>query len=833
MNNIDKYINSQSNIIINNDDNIDSGNIKSKLKEKISLRYSIPVNNIKVVNKKFNGKTSKNNVSLKKNNISIDTDINKLYYSYWEENNFASNIDTEFFFNLDEQVKISLPSEIKLNKGNTNINLMNIYYNNIYSYGEGYFSFEEKEGLLLIDGENEKGKSNLIRLFNFALYGAKSNKLNNIFNYFVEDKNAYTTLKLSIDNIQYLIIRKLNKKRVNIEQKFFMYQIHENGNLFYDLDKHEVYNAKNYNPSKNGIWCTNNDVDGKILTEDVLFEKIGGYKNYMFSNMFDSSNLLKWLNIKPTLRKRMLYDTYGLSIFNEKYEIAKKIYNKFKNEYGIKKDKDELENEIKCYKEEILLYTEQTELHTDEINDLKKKIKSKQEEINELYKKITTVNPELIDINYDNLINEYTKNNNNIDILKINNYDKNEHQEFLEKKQQLEQQLNSLQIDLSLLKINDSEIIKLQNQKNLLLNEYKTIKKINDDIDLQINEFNKNQIYCKKCNEPFNDETILINFNRTLENNKIKLSEIISDGKLIAKEIEKLNDIELNVYNNKKIEIEESIFNVNNIINNTNKKITEFEKSKELLNEYNILKEKNVNLKNLIDDYEKNEFFIKENKNLENSINSIKTDIDKLEINLKQYQNMFTDVSNKIHLLENNIKKCKEEITKNSDFYIKDEQYKIYLDCHNKNGISLNLMEKQIPIINDKLKELNEIYNFNFLVQIKKDNKDSENIRFLIIKNNIEYNLEQGSGYQKFIGSLLLHLLTTLYSDYQNNFSLINLDEIFYSIENNKLSKVVEFINDYYTKFFKNIFLITHRTELKKIIDNKIIIKNTNNISYI
>jgi hypothetical protein len=56
---------------------------------------------------------------------------------------------------------------------------------------------------------------------------------------------------------------------------------------------------------------------------------IGTIEDYMFTSMFDSSNIEKWIETKPTKRFNLFSEYLGLKKLEFKHEVGKQFYKEF------------------------------------------------------------------------------------------------------------------------------------------------------------------------------------------------------------------------------------------------------------------------------------------------------------------------------------------------------------------------------------------------------------------------------------------------------------------------------------------------------------------------
>jgi DNA repair exonuclease SbcCD ATPase subunit len=268
-----------------------------------------------------------------------------------------------------------------------------------------------------------------------------------------------------------------------------------------------------------------------------------------------------------------------------------------------------------------------------------------------------------------------------------------------------------------------------------------------------------------------------------------------------------------------------------------------------------------IKLKKQFDEYEKNKL-IKEKYLL--SLDKVDLKIDQLKITQRRYVEAQEKI-NENNKIEDKIIKAgikikeleseklryeKEVITNNSNIdswnqkiksnltiidtiekeFEKEKEYKVYLECFGKNGISKLIMKTMMPIINSELQRLlQDSCYFNLEIRIN----DKNEVEFMMIDNStgVEKLMTSGSGYEKTIASLALRaVLSKVCSLPKPN--IIVFDEVFGKVSNENLEMVGEFFKKI-KEYFEKIFVITHNPLVNNWANNIIKITKEENISKI
>jgi len=150
--------------------------------------------------------------------LNINTQ-NKLIKDYVNRNyNFDENYINNIL-NINKKADDELRSNnVYLFEKNqkSNVNIEKIEYSNFLSYGKNnIFEFKNIKGVVGIIGNNRVGKTSLIDLIIYSLFGSTNKPINNIK--IINNKKNFmeTTIYFSINNVKYKIYRSLKKHKRN------------------------------------------------------------------------------------------------------------------------------------------------------------------------------------------------------------------------------------------------------------------------------------------------------------------------------------------------------------------------------------------------------------------------------------------------------------------------------------------------------------------------------------------------------------------------------------------------------------------------------------------
>lgn len=709
----------------------------------------------------------------------VDTSFNVLDENYLKNliKSFLKSNDQEAFF--EKVLKIDSMVDNKMILNNIEITpfkkwfIKRIEFSNFLSFGENnVLDFENLNGITVVQStpRNFGGKTILsvdLLLFIFFNTTSRTQKAEDIFNKFTDKDKVTVKAEIEIDGDNYIISRQIERK-LN-RSKEFNYKT--DLEFFKKLPNGELQNFTG---------------EQRKETEEFIKSSIGDMDDFLMTILTTGSNLEDLLEAKPTARGQVLSRFLGLDFIKKKEEMGKEIYSEFSkgmisNVYNSEKLKQEIEE-----KEKSIVESKEIEKKLNiDIVETDGKIKIGSEYRDSLLKSkhvidrtLAIINPDELQRNVDNLLEK--RDNVKIDIENV-----------------IIKEPSSFYHETEHDKIKD-EIL------NLKLSTGKLDMKI-DDINRLVKKFGEG-IECEHCGIKLMDAKIT----------KDKIGELGG----FEKEKKKL-DKNLLI----KIQVEQSYVSLK-------KEFDEYEKNKLIKERHELTLEKtNFSIKELEEKQKK--YFeiqekIKENNKTETQImksdlrlNDLKSEKIKYESHLVLTKTVIDSDNKKI---ESN-KKLIETITSESE---KEKEYKIYLECFGKNGISKIIMKTMMPVINSEIQRLlQESCYFNLKVDIN----DRNEVEFIMIDNSsgVEKLMTSGSGYEKTIASLALRsVLSKICSLPKPN--IIVMDEIFGKISDDNLEMVGEFFTKI-KEYFENIFIITHNPLVNNWADHTINIKKEDNVS--
>lgn len=678
---------------------------------------------------------------------------------------------------------------------NQNWKLLKLSFKNVFIFGDNKINiidFTKLNGVTSIVGPNAIGKSNIINIIIYLLYGSNINfKVPHILNkyqneYWIEGELMFGAKKFKITKSG----KKRKGNKINHSFSFYIF----NNNKWVKQDK-----------------------ENNKGTTNLIKTFLGSVNEYLLTNVYSNNSLRSILNLTNAEKTKALSKLFSLDIYEHLEKLAKK------NITSLKKDILKLESE----KSGLLYNFEDIDnLHKNTI----KTIEQNKNELKELKNKILLTNK------------KYNENKNILDKLILqkdilsNKILYLEDKDFNEIKRKVIYYQNNYNLKLERKDINIllQKIYQLQSQiipVDIPITNINILKENKNNILLKIKKYNENLKKCKEKKIKYQEELnniyskIIYIFDKKYKDNSHKIKNL----NLIIKEVPKKEIIKETIIK-LKVQLIDFIprgkptingsYNkdeINKLKNEINIKLPKFKKvsvntNKEFINTLN----KPLKLKNLPDTpYDNIEDVENEIKKL-NLINLIKeinekmNTLDKMinkkdEIkNLKQFYNLFKKIKNTINndnfsfltklIKYRNIYYENIEIENNNNLYY---SYVEELNIYNKKRLNLllqyeyshkyNLYEKCLYY--EKLLKYLNLYEdqkeYNKYIENKKINIEFENKKDIIKKNTVKNN-EKIIKYKNKVQSYSKKL-DNINKDIEN----INIHD-----NNNKILKEISKIND-------------------------------------
>lgn len=754
---------------------------------KASKKYSIPKERVRVLPVfHTTGKDGKD-ISMCKDVIDNIHDPNfqiKLFKEYLSLNNI-SDYDFELIKKIDSEINAKI--DYKLLSKNRRYSIKWIRWDNFLSYGtDNYFDFSNLNGIILLNGQNQSGKTTFgIDLIHFLLYGktSKTDVQSKIFNkHLPEATNVIVEGCICIDGEDYIIKRTLS--RPSLDKRSEKSKV---------TQKVEYYKIVGGNNEQLEEYIDNQQEENSIQTNKAIKDAIGGESDFDLIMSVTESNLDDLITMKDTERGRILSRWVGLLPIEEKDALAREKYNSeikpylFSNKYN-----------SEALKQEKTAYEVRIKSNYQIIEDINKTNKQLDEEIENLEKNKTALLQSKQAVDEDLL---------KVDITTLNAKIERLTNEGVKKKYELEKAVDRIKeigdVDFSVDKYDNAvqELSNLKEKRGSLLAKHGNVKHNLEHL--------KNSEFCPVCKRKLDN----VDNSKQIKETEIELNNIIEKGKKISDSISNVEKLIASMKESRELFTEKSKLSMSNAA-------LEVSMSR--------LREELRDAKNVLKEYNKNSAAIDNNNKLLIQINNneihLRNKRAQKESNLRtilskenEIDNFKKDISDRVEILEK--MKDEEKLIRN---------WKIYLEMVGKNGISKMVFRKTLPIINAKLSQLlSDVCDFDVEVGINVKN----DVMFYLIKDGVRSDLSSGSGFEKTAASLALRsVLAELSIISKLNFVL--MDEITGRVSQENLENM-RILIEKISNNFDFIYMVSHNPEIKSWASTNIVVEKNDNISKI
>jgi len=608
----------------------------------------------------------------------------------------------------------------------------------------------------------------------YLLFGktTKTDKNEEIFNQYSEGNNLVVKGVLTIDGEDDIVIERTMRRA---KKRGEGWNISNNLNLYKLL------------PDGEEELLTDEDA---VKTTEKIKEVVGTEKDFELIVLATARNLDDLIDFTSSESGKLLTKFIGLEVIELKEGIVRKMYNDFSktmksNHYDI----STLNEDIEIHTANITSLTKSNVDATIKLDEVKNDLDNLKSDRDKLIGSKSTIDVTVLSLNPSKL-------NNEIEILT---------QKGLKVKEDI--------VNLTK-EITSIGQVSFDDYNYDLLG--KSMNEIENKIYIKKDEINKHKTtiddliaggICKSCNRKLDDvdNTEHIKTHEGLINTLEKEIITLSDELVVVKDkynsmtdtkklVDKLNKLEIN---KDRLEVEIASYRVE-------------------------LKNKQLDLKK----YEDNLDAIETNKKIDIEISMVDTKI----VVAEKTKN---DINNSIQRNNFDIEKNQQEIetkTKLIDQIEKEREveiiFKLYIEMIGKKGISKLVLRSVLPIINSELQRLlDEVADFD--VEITIDSKNE--VRYLLVKDEVEKQLKSGSGFERTLASLALRcVLGKMCKLSMPNF--ITLDEVLGRVAPNNIEKM-KTLFDKIKDMYDNIYFITQNDVVKDWADNIITVVKENNIS--
>jgi DNA repair exonuclease SbcCD ATPase subunit len=620
---------------------------------------------------------------------------------------------------------------------------------NFMSYGKLDIDWRDMNGLFQITGINTAGKTTVMKLLTYILYG-KTLETEMRVKYgdsrFVNNRNGASFcegyLVLEANGEYYGI-----KKRTEIEKK----RDGEIKGAPTTLNYYLLADPDEEMTDDNLVENLNEDL--RVKTQKIINGVIGEYDNFMRIVMTTSDTLNRILsNDMATFIDSLLFDS-GLDIFDKKLEAFKKYQKSVNEKPRINCNVELVNTEIASLNQNIAeLEGEIYKLESQKLPDVVERIQKGRDYIEKLTKKLYKIDPEIFHLSVsdvqktvDTFRGEITSLEQRSEVLKgeidklQESYDSERLETLIEKRDNHKERVYQKKLEI---KAEERKIADWQHEIEIENGKIFNLKKEGKDIKDEIKELKESKT-CPTCGQPLTAE-----HQEHIENaikEKEKRMYVIADeikaiqlayetGQNVAIEASETN-IETIREEIVKIdlEMEDVLVEIGELTNQKND-VDKRKKMEAELNGIPLLID-NYNLKvqierDKIEKHENSKQQIEENGKIQKGIDAAKQRVIALESEK-------TDISEDILIKKSGVAEKRNKIQQNKtlieDFKVQERQdlvMSLYKKCVHRDGIPrLMLSNYVIPRINKTLEDILSISNFKVWL-------DADDLRPKLVYNN-------------------------------------------------------------------------------------------------
>ena len=711
----------------------------------------------------------------------------KLIKEYLKD--FEASKDTlEKVYSLNRKYNTMAEEEEEVAR-NINWSLKSFEWDNLFNYGEGNkLNFSKLHGIVGIFGKNYSGKSSIIDALLYTLFNSTSKNERKNLNVINQNKDyGNGKLEIQIGEKDFLIERESTKyiKKLKGDET-----LEAKTDINFSCYDHVTQEEEELNG------------DSRNATDKNIRKMFGTIDDFLLTSMSSQVGSLAFINEGSTKRKEILGKFLDLVIFDKKFKKAKEDAADMKGALKLLEGKE--------YDTDIADTTRALEQNSTTKDRQERKCRKYSEAIarteniiSEIEQKIGSIPAEIINI---------------VEVKEEQISKQKEIESLQDEVQQLKEECKTKRASHK--KINealkDFDIEALRSHQEEIDHKRVVLEGTNQAIEQQEYRLTQNKNKVKLLLEvPCGDEYSSCKFIKDAYKAQGNITVIEQNLRELRKETEDLyGDIEgLDPKSvERKIEKYEEVLEMRDDIYNTiNQNELVIEKNESRVSTLDLEVEK---LQGKIEEYEENREAI---ENLEQLIS------EKVEQqnNLKGQQSVLDDCNEEIvelikergsleQKLENLVSQ-QEEMESLRDSYA---AYDLFMRCMHTNGISLDVIKKKLPVINDEIsKVLANVVDFEVFFESEANKLD------IYIKHP-KYEarpIEMGSGAEKTITAMAIRLALLSVSSLPKG-SIFILDEPATALDAENMEGFIR-IMDMVKSYYQTVLLISHVDSLKDVAD--------------
>ena len=560
----------------------------------------------------------------------------------------------------------------------------------------------------------------------------------------------------------------MNSKSYFIDRSLIKKETKNGDKCFTEIDFYQIVDKKK--KSENG--------EKKPDTNKKIYSKFGTDEDLWFTSLCTQFGLTNFIDARGTKKKESLSKYFDLEIFKTKFDIAKKDYDKLKvrlEEF----DYSTLQKDIESRK--IQIESLNNELSSIEDREIQIEADCEKEEL-----RIRSLLSGFVSSDFSEADLEIKETN--LSLLEKDISNKVESVERLESliDRKLLTDSSELEIELESLKFENSKIKSEISEAKTLRDNYKS----NSELIKEIPNVPQCQV-CKLASYAYDSKQ---KYGTYVERVDVLSTSLISESKIkkIEKQIEDIKE------NNSRIEtLERYSSDLENLRN-----------TEELL-------------KAQIEDIKLNLQKIKESDKIKEEVEERSGLAKEMREEIRALTSRRIELVSQKAINEDKIKDGEKRIEKCENLTKKKFTFELYLEAMGKNGISYWIISKKMPILNRQVNLiLSQTVNFRLYIE---DSEEDKSVKIFIVDQKGKRPVELGSGMEKTMAGIALRAALWNICLLPKTPILI-LDEAFSHLDSEKYDGVINLLN-YLKKFFDAIIIITHKEDLKTVMDHSYYIK--------
>jgi DNA repair exonuclease SbcCD ATPase subunit/DNA repair exonuclease SbcCD nuclease subunit len=739
---------------------------------------------------KRNSKLNKNIVG----NVKDETFQNQLIRDYLERQFLLEDSD------LDKITTINKDVNHRIDDSDLAENILwtpkTLEFSNMFSYGDGNkVRFQDANGVIGIFAPNASGKSSLFDALSFCIFDktSRTSSTKNILNN--QKDNFYCKFNFEIDGVDYFIERsaKWTRKGTNLSVNV------------------------NFWKEDAGITTSLNG-EQRRDTNKHIEKYLGKFEDFVLTSLSLQGNNALFIDKSQSERKEILSQFIGVDIFDKLYQLASDENRE--NSTLIKKFKsDDFTSKLAKIETDLKESKSEYKLVEIELNGIKDEEDGLNKDLIRLNGKIVKLNSDLVGID---------------ELEKRKKILSDKETEILNTKTTTQERIGKLEdLQLQLEEIIDGfdeeELEEKVGALKICRNDFNTAKHELEKLEIKINSLNDKKAHldlhkynpnCEICME--NSETILES-KKDVEESLADLLDKWGD----ADRLKTLAETHITEYTSYEVdwknlqETKEKEDKVDREISSLMNKLASTETE-----EIRIQTQISEQVK-LIEEYHQNEEQIRKNGEVREEIKGKRDLLEDVKKRFTKTNKSLLDLNGKVSALKSQKDTLEEKITEVKKLEEQSKLYEYYLNALSKDGVSYELIEKALPMIEGEVNNiLAQIVEFGMQLEM-----DGKNINAFLVYGDNKWSLEMCSGMERFISGLAIRVaLINVCNLPRPNFLVI--DEGFGTLDSENLQSLFMLFT-YLKTQFDFVMIISHIDSMRDVVDGLIEIKKVDGFSHV